>query len=277
MEDNTTGGQKMKPVIVIGMHRSGTSLMAEILGRFGVFMGYRVSGHNESLFFLRTNQYIFNIAHARWDYPYAVNCFTKLLYADRDFEKGFMQFLRSSFLNQLNDEYWGGRDKNALCGWKDPRNSFTLPIWLHEYPEAKVIHIYRNPIDVAASLMLREQSRGGKYNNHIFSCRCLDLDGGFDLWAEYVKQCRQMLSLVSKDRQLEICYENLLRSPSETFLQLEWFLGVSSAAIPDAVRAWVTNIDPSNAFKFKNNEELYHFYEKKKNHPLMEVFGYTNI
>ena len=39
-------------------------------------------------------------------------------------------------------------------GWKDPRNVFTLPLWLRVFPEAKIIYIVRNGVDVAASLLV---------------------------------------------------------------------------------------------------------------------------
>jgi hypothetical protein len=52
-------------------------------------------------------------------------------------------------------------------GWKDPRNIFLLPLWLDIFPDAKIIHVFRNGVDVAYSLAQREKSRihrvvGGK-------------------------------------------------------------------------------------------------------------------
>ena len=44
-------------------------------------------------------------------------------------------------------------------GWKDPRNTFLLPLWRDIFPEAKVIHVIRNGVDVAASLLTREEKR----------------------------------------------------------------------------------------------------------------------
>jgi hypothetical protein len=44
-------------------------------------------------------------------------------------------------------------------GWKEPRNTFTLPLWLDIFPKARIIHIYRNGIDVAKSLAKREEAR----------------------------------------------------------------------------------------------------------------------
>ncbi len=38
------------PIILIGMHRSGTSLIAGLLKQMGMFLGYGMQ-HNESIFF----------------------------------------------------------------------------------------------------------------------------------------------------------------------------------------------------------------------------------
>ena len=37
-------------------------------------------------------------------------------------------------------------------GWKDPRNSLTLPFWRHLLPDMRVVVCLRNPLEVAASL-----------------------------------------------------------------------------------------------------------------------------
>ena len=52
-------------------------------------------------------------------------------------------------------KFQGLKNINFPWGWKDPRNSFTLKIWRQIYPNAKVIHIHRNPVDVANSLKKR--------------------------------------------------------------------------------------------------------------------------
>src|SRR5262249_51761949 len=43
-------------------------------------------------------------------------------------------------------------------GWKDPRNTYTLPIWLDVFPHAKVVHVYRHGVDVAHSLRVRQNN-----------------------------------------------------------------------------------------------------------------------
>src|SRR5205814_6378464 len=99
----------------------------------------------------------------------------------------------------------GLRQLNAPWGWKDPRSTFTLPMWLRIFPNAKVVSIERNGVDVAESLRAREvrilqaapdyyrryrglfflhPRRGGFAN----SPRCLALEDAFALWEEYTSQ-----------------------------------------------------------------------------------------
>jgi hypothetical protein len=265
------------PAVIIGAHRSGTSLLAEIIGRFGIFTGYKVSGHNESLFFIRANQYIYSLAHGRWDNPAPVNYLIKALKNDQKLEDQFLVFFQEKLLSQIHTEYWGGPKERKCWGWKDPRTSFTLPIWESLYPDLKVIHIYRNGVDVAASLQERERTRGSKFSNHIFSCRCLELSGGFSLWSEYVTQCRKVLGQVSTDNKLEIQYENLLLNPQDEFFRLENFLRVPTDRIKDVLTALAESVEAGNAYKFTKNERLLDFYNGVKTHPIMQDLGYGTI
>ena len=47
------------PVVVVGMHRSGTSLVSRILDQSGVMMGKDLQGDHESLFFIGLNEWIY--------------------------------------------------------------------------------------------------------------------------------------------------------------------------------------------------------------------------
>lgn len=61
-------------------------------------------------------------------------------------------------------------------GWKDPRNSLTLPFWMRLIPNLKVVNCLRNPLEVAQSLQLRGFSSIAfglnlwlKYHQHVLS------------------------------------------------------------------------------------------------------------
>ena len=58
------------PVIILGMHRSGTSMLSRILEKLDIFMGWRKEENNEALFFLKFNDWILKQANATWDNPY---------------------------------------------------------------------------------------------------------------------------------------------------------------------------------------------------------------
>jgi len=163
------------PVIVIGMHRSGTSLVAGMLSLLGVYMdpaldlhpgtgadeiglAMRATGYGEAMAFRRVNESLLDVADSRWD------CVDGFL-AQRD-ERLFAALsvlrlrlatfgrLRAGFLT-LRPDVPGG-----AWGFKDPRTSLTLPYWLRLFPQARVLHVRRDVDAVIASLIRRESSRG---------------------------------------------------------------------------------------------------------------------
>ena len=57
------------PIIIVGMHRSGTSMLTRMLEECGVFWGDKKDEYNESVFFQSINERLFNVAKATWDNP----------------------------------------------------------------------------------------------------------------------------------------------------------------------------------------------------------------
>ena len=45
-----------------------------------------------------------------------------------------------------------GFDSAGVWGWKDPRNSLTLPFWQDLLPGLKTLIMVRNPLEVAHSM-----------------------------------------------------------------------------------------------------------------------------
>jgi hypothetical protein len=265
------------PLIIIGMHRSGTTLLAEIVRRLGVFIGIKRGVHEEALFFRRRNQHIYRLAEAQWDQPKPVTRLTQ----NQELRRSVTTSLRDEFWSteSLRD-YWGllgfARSRlqaNYAWGWKDPRNSYTLPIWLDLFPRAQVIHVVRNGIDVASSLRRRERHR--KANLHLLSHRCLELEGAFSLWTEYINTCLTMMDVLPDGQAMQIQYEGLLTRSHDHVKDVAEFLDIktSEGAIDRAIR----EVRPDRAYAFLSNAELRDFYREKAGHSLMTRLGYDRI
>jgi hypothetical protein len=131
------------PVIVLGMHHSGTSILAEILHRFGVFMQANVR-HHESKFFVDLNDRVIMGGGANWArnpiMPVTEVMAQREVAAKRIAKQGLLKYLEA------------GYDGASRWGFKDPRTCVTLPLFVELYPDARYLHIVRNEADAATSL-----------------------------------------------------------------------------------------------------------------------------
>lgn len=200
------------PFIIIGMHRSGTSLLAKVLERSGIFMGV-VKDHNfEAMHFLSLNQQIMWAAGYEWHNPgvpgpeHWRNIPAKDLYCEHF---------------KLNGRwaYWRYLLKNPAWGFKDPRNTFTLNMWLDLYPGAKVIHIHRPCEEVAASLQTRNHRKGEVHLEAIE-----DLDFCRELCEKYHQQAFGYANRLG-DRYIEVSYKELMEQNPSSLAKLSEFCG----------------------------------------------------
>jgi hypothetical protein len=215
------------PVIIIGMHRSGTTYLTSLLHNSGIFMGNDQGGTNESLFFQRINRQLINSNNLSWDKPGIPSDYSKVRW---NYYRYYTKYA-GIFSNQSNFEKVGyahnfkdtfGLMARKPWGWKDPRNTFTLPYWLRYFPKAKIIHIYRNGMDVAISLFVR--NRRVDPSNSFYSEVMENKLSGIDIWEQYVAQCESYKAQMG-GRMLTIQFEDLIAGNASTIEQLETFLG----------------------------------------------------
>jgi hypothetical protein len=141
-------------LLVLGMHRSGTSALAGTLVRLGAaapktLMGAHESnprGHWESVAFCRFNDKLLQAAGSAWDDPGPIDARFFATVGKR-FGAEFRKLLRQEF----------GR-ASLLC-IKDPRMCRLLPFWLPQLTACGVeplpVLALRHPLEVAASLKAR--------------------------------------------------------------------------------------------------------------------------
>ncbi len=281
----------MQPIIVIGMHRSGSSLLVKVLQELGVFMGSDFEENNESMFFNKINDWMLLQAGASWDNPENFN------YISNDF-KALMAEIIENRLNTIHlKKYLGStkqsvNDSGFVWGWKDPRNTFTIDVWKEIFPEAKIIHIYRNPVDVVSSLTKRETSKitvsgnptktgiKKKYfgfklpQERLFyhSFKSLDKHAAYNMWKEYVEKA---LKVEKSANTLNISYENLIENPLETCNAISTFCNIEIEH--KNLESLVQGFDQSRKFAFTKEKELTDFYEKIKQDELVIKLGYGDI
>jgi len=261
------------PIVVIGMHRSGTRLLVEILDKLGVFMGADRQADSESVAFMLINEGILHQCGALWSEPMSAH----FLLAQPDAAERLAVMARDALVAQL-ETYAGpsgrllesGQKARPPFGWKDPRNTFTLPVWKHVFPKLRAIHIVRHGVDVAASLARRHgdalRAATGEPNpsaltvirDHalgvLSSRRGWTLAEALTMWEQYVEKGRQESAALG-ERALEIRYEELLTRPAEIIPTIASFCGVEAPA----QGASLGGLEPSRAFAFRRHPQLVEF------------------
>lgn len=165
-------------VCITGMHRSGTSMVANMLHRCGLFLGEEdelmpattdnARGHWEHKQFVRINEDILHSLGGAWYAPPA--------------DSVASSFQRMPEIRQSASALVDSFSKREPWGWKDPRNCLTLPFWSDLLSDIKVVICVRNPLEVVESLRRRPVFRHSEGNV---------------LWKFY-KEARSSLSLTQR-------------------------------------------------------------------------------
>ncbi|RKX58728.1 MAG: hypothetical protein DRP29_06025 [Thermodesulfobacteriota bacterium] len=280
-------------VIILSMHRFETTMLTKLLEQLGIFMGWRKEENNEALFFLKFNDWILRQANATWDNPYNYRL------ADEEF-KNLMVKLAEKYIKSIRRiEYLGFikglkykslKELNFPWGWKDPRNTFTIDIWVKVFPNAKLIHIYRNPIDVAESLRRRATKMRKNFNwnwkkeikfiflkSHIGygdSLRVMNIYEGIKLWKEYISKIFEAEKKYNLNI-IHVKYEDLLEVPFENIKKILDKLGIHYNK--NKIKQVVKNIDSQRKYAFLSNKELIKVYESIREDRMLFKLGYHQM
>ena len=135
------------------MHRSGTSLVAGLVGKCGVSLGNprdlmaahavdNPAGYWENTRFVQINDSILELFGGSWMSP-------------PRFPTGWLNDPRLSSIRSEAVSLIGEISQAPVWGWKDPRTCLTLAFWQSLIPNLEYIVCVREPIDVMHSLAVR--------------------------------------------------------------------------------------------------------------------------
>jgi hypothetical protein len=204
---NIQYGSDNTPFFVLGCVRSGTTLLRDILK-----LHPRLESPEETHFFRWADPY----ASPRYERNYVgVKLFKNHQEIDGVSEAEFHTsrfFARNR--RDISDFY--GRfflqAKNNLNGrWfdKTPQNVYGILLLGYMYPDAKFLHIYRNPLNVVSSL-----KEGRVMAKH-------EVKGGINYWLESMIMINEYKKIPGgKERFLEIKYEDLVSDPNPEVIRI---------------------------------------------------------
>ncbi len=286
-----------QPIIIMGMHRSGTSIISSILENIGLFIGNEKQGDFEAIFFLNINDGLLKKANLSWD---------NLEEVPIKWEKHNKEVLVKEIKEKINSKHFKHFLKkqksieqiDALWGWKDPRNTLTFDIWNEIFPQAKVLHIYRNPIDVANSLrkrylesldtkkyliktlkkvpnVLAEVRKERRITNNYNPSFFVDIEYGVSLWEMYVSEALRVKSILPSERYMEVKYELFLDAPEKELNKVIDFIGLNCSK--EKLNNSLAVLNKSRKYAFLNSQYLIKQYQKIKQRKLLETLGYEAI
>lgn len=157
------------PLVIAGMHRSGTSLLARFVHQSGIDMGSTLIGPRPSNQYGHYEDVQFVAFHERvllreFDETMWVPRPPKLTPADHARAKALI----------------AGRREKPHWGWKDPRTCLFLDLWSSLLPDARYLFVVRHPLLVLDSLSRRTKSRFYDLRKHNTFLRA---------WLLYNREC----------------------------------------------------------------------------------------
>lgn len=236
--DGRSGLRHRRPLIlVLGMHRSGTSLCSHVLSALGVDMADEIDAHPSNL-------------KGHWERRELVALHDRIL---EHYNRGYYTQLHDFTLPvawwaepavaEVRREivaFLASRMGAAPFGFKDPRTARLLPLW-HQICgeldlEPRIVFCLRNPAQVARSLQVRDGT---------------DLDVGEARWFAYT------IDLFRYAKNCDLClleYEAWFDEPAATLAKLRKFVGHSQldgefdpeAVVGEIIDAGLRHDDPQH-------------------------------
>jgi 2-polyprenyl-3-methyl-5-hydroxy-6-metoxy-1,4-benzoquinol methylase len=192
------------------MHQSGTSVVARVLSDCGVYLGSEDDlmkpeadnrdGCWENVPFVELNDELLAAFDGRWDQP-------------PQLPVGWEKRPEVEPLRDRAVELIRQFETHEPWGWKDPRNTLTLPFWRRLIPGMSVVACVRDPRGVALSLV---------------DCGFSSEGDALDLWLTYY---RRLVDMTPSDELTVVQYDALIEQPDEEVRRLAQALGLAPSEI----------------------------------------------
>lgn len=177
--------KRMGPILISGMHKSGTSLVALIMQSLGVEFGSNLlepnsdnpDGYCEDLNAIKLN---------------------RLALTRLGLDPDWGELKRSICSENITNSEWKDLAKSyitsraqsrSIWGWKDPRNSILLNEWMEVDPTIKVLAVFRSPWDVIESFSRSKYAFYPKKVSDIVEIWCTFNRGILEFAIKYPSQC----------------------------------------------------------------------------------------
>ncbi|NNC72917.1 MAG: hypothetical protein HKN78_08580 [Sphingomonadaceae bacterium] len=132
------------PIIIVGMHRSGTSCLAGCLQSAGLYLGEvntkapaNRKGNRENRAIMDLHEDVFQANNVSWDRPSS----------RLDWNDSHVEWQAEIIRSYPAKRVWG---------FKDPRTLMVIDQWLRAIPHARIAATFRHPLQVARSLQQRD-------------------------------------------------------------------------------------------------------------------------
>ena len=199
--------------LVLGMHKSGTTLIAQTLHKSGINMGWDLS--EEDLDYSRqkcespsVNEINYELLDCKGVHSLDVHSNKQLNITPA------VKDSMNKFINRQNKNY-------SKWGFKDPRTVLTYSVWNQFLPRHKVVVVYRKPDNV-----VRHYQKKAKGFNLFRACKTLWV------WKKYNLEILSILKDKSKEEMIVINYDNMMNGDEE-FGRISTFTGMDIVDMRD--------------------------------------------
>jgi len=276
-------GKEMAPVFVVGMPRSGTTLLSNMLNASKqVFIGPETH-----LYPLYTNWIRKKNSLSFADFYFKENPFIVYFdYSDQEikalYDKAVKETDPSKILKIVCEH--AARTANIdRWGEKTPDHLFSIKKITEDFPHAKILNIMRDPRDVYMSTLRADWGESEDKLPYFF-------------WKKYKKNNRLVRSYVHNACFLTIKYEDIISSPKKllpeicAFLEIEYkpemitaFQSSENLNFNSKKEPWKANnaggLKSGNFSKWKTDKKNFdlHAYLSKKLKTEIDFWGYESL